>query len=703
MDTLKRRRTLEASEVLELLEGDPAASSGVSEQDIDADAAKAALASLVEHWASKPPNGSTMASVAAMRFGLADQFAADELVPFGRAGLEQAHKKKQFVLVRLRYHFVRLGIMDLEDGSDDLGGAAFRGHFIKTHEALQRLYDCLMTNLLTRKCLDPQWAADCPSQLDPYNVVPFDLTKLSTAQAFIFFVLDQLQKRGLRRYRGACFEEIESPPLLIDGGPKRFKTHAWKRLCDINEFVLSCAPKETHFTMWQNMLTGDTKSKTIHHLEHGYETQFPDLDPDRHWHAFPNGLYNTNYKTFFKWGHKRIHAGITACKYHEEMFPEEILGLPWQDVPTPYFHKILDTQLAHVVHIEADASGVPLRNADGEIVSTPEGTRVIEWVYVLIGRLLYEVNEKDCWQVLPFLIGRAGTGKSLILSVASSFFEDADVAVVSNDQQKGFGLETVHDKLMWLVKEVKHDFAIDQAQFQSMITGEEMSITRKNKTALQVVWRSPGILAGNELANWSDNSGSISRRLILFYFNKRVHNSDPHLAARLKQELPSLIHKCCVAYASAVIKYGKSDLWGRDSERAAATTGSKTILPSYFHVNKTSLKQQTHLMENYLCNRDQLHVPGAASGRGMPYESDYEGRPSFKTLANAFFKKQDVKGGFPWAKEDRYRCTFDDFGLEVRRLTVRDVTLGRNRYADHDYPVDTNWIFGVVPKDMLDS
>jgi hypothetical protein len=40
--------------------------------------------------------------------------------------------------------------------------------------------------------------------------------------------------------------------------------------------------------------------------------------------------------------------------------------------------------------------------------------------------------------------------------------------------------------------------------------------------------------------------------------------------------------------------------------------------------------------------------------------------------------------------------------LAVRRLTVRDVTLGRNRYADHDYPVDTNWIFGVVPKDMLE-
>ena len=698
-------------DLVDLLEGDPNLSSfQISEQDLTIEQAKAVLQHVHLHWTKKPEQDQSMPHIAAVRFGLEEQFRVDELVPYGRSGLEFTYQKKQFCMVRLRYHFVRLGIMDLEDGADDLGGAVFRGMFIKIHECLQRLFDCLMTNLLTKKCLDPQWASDCPSQLDPYNVVPFDVTKLNTLQAFLFFVLDQLQKRNLRRYQGCCYEEIESPPVLqASGATKRYKTHAWKRLCDINEFVLSCAPKETHFTMWQNMLSGDTKSKTIHHLEHGFETQFPDLDPDRHWHAFPNGLYSTNYKSFFPWGHKRITATITACKYHEDVFPEELLQdqlFPtWQSIPTPHFQRILDTQLAHIVHVEMDPAGHPMRDLEGELVTTPEGPKVIEWAYIMLGRLLYEVNEKDCWQVLPFFVGRAGTGKSLILSTVASFFEDLDVAVVSNDQQKGFGLETVYNKMLWLVKEVKHDFTIDQAQFQSMITGEEMSIQRKNKTALQVVWRSPGVLAGNELANWSDNSGSISRRLILFYFNKRVSNSDPHLAARLKQELPSIMHKCCLAYATAVVQYGKSDLWGLNRSIDPLALGSKTILPSYFHVNKTNLKQQTHLMENFLCNRDQVQCPGLASGRGMPYETDFEGRMSFKAMANAFFKKQDVKGGFPWAREDRYRCTFDDFSLEVRRLTVRDVTLGRNRYMSHDYPVDTNWIFGVVPKseEMIDE
>jgi len=748
--TGKRKRaqeseTLAPLDIINLLEGAPNSNltDGTTEHDLTADHVKGALQYIHAHFTS-PPEGlaPNLVRIAAERFGLLEKYDADELVPFGRSGLQDLYKRKQFALIRLKYHFVRLGIMDLEAHSEDVGGAAFRQMFTRLHEAMQRLHDCLLTSLLTRKTLDPQWASDCPTELDPYNIVPFDITKLAGAQAFIVFVMEQLQKAGLRRYRGACYQEIESPPKLINGRPKVYKTHAWRHHSDISEFVNKVAPKETHFAMWQLMVTGDTKSKTIKHLEEGYELQFQDLVPDRHWHAFPNGLYNTNYKEFFPWGHPRITLDITACKYHEAEFPMEIMNITnWTDIPTPYFDKILTTQLAHVVHIETDKYGSvrkytsqeadeenqmriseakelasetgtsytePSLVREGDKIETPEGHKVIEWAYTLIGRLLFEVNEKDCWQVMPFFVGRAGTGKSLIGSTVKHFFDDADVAIASNDQQKGFGLETIHDSKLWIVKEVKSDFSIDQAQLQSMITGEEMSIQRKNKVALPVVWKSPGILAGNELPNWVDNSGSMSRRMILFYFHKKVSNSDPMLAERLKQELPTLMHKCNKAYARAVARYGQSDIWAADPYISKAMhdnpdafddfRGSRTILPSYFHSNKSNLKQQTHHMENFLSNRDYVLVVGAASGRGMPFEKDLEGRPSFKSVANAFFKKQDLRGGFQWSKEDRYKSTLDDYGLEVRELTSRDVELSRNVYANHDYPVETKWIFGVVPK-----
>jgi len=740
---------ISAEEVVALLEGSPniLLRNSMTEHDIPEEAYKETLTFLANHWTSAPIRTSehplSMPRIAAERFGLTSEFDADDLVPFGRSGLEDVYKRKQLCLIRLKYHFVRLGVMDLEDSSDDVAGAAFQTLFARIHEALARLHDCLLTNLLTRKCLDPQWASDCPTpDGDPFNIVPFDPKKLQGTQRFIVFVIEQLQKKGLRRYRGACYEEIDSPPKFVDGRPKTFKTHAWRYYCDIPEFVNRVAPKETNFEMWQLMLSKDTKSKTIKHLEEGYEAQFRDLEPDRHWHAFPNGLYNTNFKEFYTWGHPRITSNVTACKYHEAEFPEHILSLAeWTEIPTPYFDKILSTQLNHVMHPEVDSSGAAKRYTEaeaneenqvrrsdarelaertgnaykepelvipGDKILVPEGHKVIEWAYILLGRLLFEVNEKDCWQVMPMFVGRAGTGKSVIASTVAQFFEERDIGLASNDQQKGFGLETLFDKKLWLVKEVKYDFSIDQAQLQSMITGEEMSIQRKNKIALQVVWRAPGLLSGNELPNWADNSGSMSRRMILFYFHKRVSNSDPMLSERLKQELPILMHKCNKAYARAVARYGSYDLWSpdpyiaqalrEDADLAATFQGSRTILPSYFHSNRNNLKQQTHLMENFLANKDQVIVCGAHSKRGMPFDKDQDGRPSFKTLANAFFKKQDIRGGFPWNKEDRYRSTFDDYELEVRPLTSRDVELSYNQYCGHDYPVDTMWIFGVVPK-----
>jgi phage/plasmid-associated DNA primase len=177
---------------------------------------------------------------------------------------------------------------------------------------------------------------------------------------------------------------------------------------------------------------------------------------------------------------------------------------------------------------------------------------------------LFEVNEKDSWQVIPFFVGFAGTGKSVILDTVTSFFNEEDIETVSNTQQKGFGLETVFDKLGWKVLEVKSDFSIDQAQLQSMITGEEVSIMRKGKPALTVVWKSPGILAGNELANWSDNSGSISRRMVLINFNRKVDSevSNPHMKEYIRNEKPALLHKIVSLYLDCIDACGNKNIWG---------------------------------------------------------------------------------------------------------------------------------------------
>jgi Pyruvate/2-oxoacid:ferredoxin oxidoreductase gamma subunit len=418
----------------------------------------------------------------------------------------------------------------------------------------------------------------------------------------------------------------------------------------------------------------------------------------------------------------------------------------WRDIDTPLVEAILNPQLSNVKHVEMDPStGAKMRYTSeqaaeenerkldqlnelrtsndmepldvlpssdavdaGDVIEISEGHLVKEWAYVFLGRLLYELNVLDSWQVLPMFVGRAGTGKSVLLTTAAKFFEESDVAVVSNDGQKTFGLETIYDKMLWMCKEVKADMTLDQAQLQSMITGEEMSITRKGRTSLQVVWRSPGIIAGNELATWSDNSGSMSRRLILFYFNTKVSDSDPHLQTKLRDEIPSLIHKCALAYAEAVKLYGNRDLWSmnpylkeefrKDPEYAASYRGSRGILPSYFHQNKSGLKQATHLMENFLANSDNIIIKAASEEIGMPWDVDEDDRESFKTIASKYFKKQDPQARFPWNNKDKWLATLQDYGLQRRQLEAKDISKDRGVFKSHHYPAGTWWLFGITLK-----
>ena len=47
---------------------------------------------------------------------------------------------------------------------------------------------------------------------------------------------------------------------------------------------------------------------------------------------------------------------------------------------------------------------------------------VQRWLYVLVGRLLFPVGQHDDWQVIPFLKGTAGTGKSSIAAILQEWF-----------------------------------------------------------------------------------------------------------------------------------------------------------------------------------------------------------------------------------------------------------------------------------------
>lgn len=395
-----------------------------------------------------------------------------------------------------------------------------------------------------------------------------ELVKKATAyQKLLLKVLRKIKKNGYRRYRDDCYEE------------RMFNSHktlAWKCKCSIADMVYQTADKD--FGNFEEWLLLTSKSSTardvIRHLTECKDAQFPDIKKDRHVWSFQNGFldgYAWNEETqriecrFYpygtSWEGSRLNATTVSAKYFDlPLDPHDHLD-DWFDIPTPWFQSMLDYQRFE-----------------------PE---VARWMYVAGGKLCYDVNEIDGWQVIPFLKGIARSGKSTIITkVFKKFYDAEDVKTLSNNMERKFGLSSICEGLMYIAPEVKGDLCLEQAEFQSIVSGEDVAVAQKFAKAKMIEWKVPGVLGGNQIPNWSDNSGSVLRRLLTWNFGRTIEQADPHLDAKLHQEMPLILLKCVRAYLDYAQRYADQDIWN--------------VVPEYFKNIQSQVAMVTSALMNFL-------------------------------------------------------------------------------------------------------
>jgi hypothetical protein len=386
----------------------------------------------------------------------------------------------------------------------------------------------------------------------------------SPFQNLLLFLLDSIYTSGLQRYQGSLYEKI-----IIDGN----FTHAWKEKITIRNFIYDKTQYNIDYRQWHNVTSnsGNIKNATDF-LENCQDPRIIDLHKDRHVFAFKNGIYNCKewdpenkmyIDHFYEYGStdiKNLDLNVVASKFFNVDFNNFDEIDDWYNISTPNFQSILDYQ-----------------NFSEE---------VSRWIYVFIGRLFYNLGELDNWQVALFLEGVAGSGKSTVTKIVKKFYEVCDVGVLSNNIEKKFGLSSLKDKLIYLAPEIKGDLCLEQSEFQLLIEGGDMQLPEKYKESKYIEWKTPGLFAGNEPPNYTDNSGSISRRLVVAKFHKKVTMKDSDLDYKLVSELPWLIKKSASAYLSAINEYKGKDFWNS--------------LPEYFRETQKDMAQNTHALEHFI-------------------------------------------------------------------------------------------------------
>ena len=185
------------------------------------------------------------------------------------------------------------------------------------------------------------------------------------------------------------------------------------------------------------------------------------------------------------------------------------------------------------VQISTEVSEAPFKPGNSLI------TEVQVFVYVFMGRMLHALGTFDSWQIIFFLKGRGGSGKSTAAHICSQFFNRSDVGILSNNIESKFGLQNLVDKYMFICFEVKKNFSLDQADFQSLVSGEDISVARKNTSTKEQKWTLPGLMCGNEAPGYMDSQGSLTRRLAIVNFKYGVAERDckPDLLREILNEL----------------------------------------------------------------------------------------------------------------------------------------------------------------------
>lgn len=623
--------------------------------------------------------------------------------------LERQKWARIFLMVKQR--FIWHGLMYGERASE------FEARFIRIADNISRMFNYLENHTALMYNCSTSW-------MDFELCIQPPIGKETNFYKAVNHILNSLMNLGLRR-RGKYFlQEV----YTREGE----RTNYWKIYKPIKEFIASCfnTPNETE--KWKTMISSPgTIPALIRHFEEGWinNPKCPLVKPNRHLISFSDGIYHQTSDTFYPYGSdnpfiRDIHSDenmvfgyVTSRKYISSPFDDQRENIVVKNSGRPVLINPLfsvDAAGKTVKGTEPTPLLNPLKNIKYRTNTDPTGDlghwddtpcfssifrnqgitspEELGWLYAFTGRMFYWTGELDKWEVGFLNLGYAGTGKSTWLKTIRLCFDMEDVGIISNNIEKQWALSSLVNKMIVLGYEVKEDFKWEQAEWQSCIAGEEVSVATKFETAYAKMFLAPIFLAGNEMIRkWKDNSGSLARRLIVFYFRHFIQKEklDPQLSRKIESELPLIIQKCNRMYLEKVRRFGDKDIWSSYTETDEfGNEVKKLILPQIFHDWNREAMEDNHPLIGFLSqSRNIIHITGHDNIEEPTYCTWDEFNKNWRNYCTRenIFKKPLTK--------DYYSGIFAKYRLRVEEW-------GPNPYLDGQVG---KWIFGLCFPENPDS
>lgn len=550
--------------------------------------------------------------------------------------IEITFKNQNKAIIEVGTQLRMRGLMDSEDNTDML---------LKFNRLLERIHYSfyMINNFLHFKNTFALSYTD-NSDMSFFKYIPLIYDDLKPFQKLIYKLFYYFESNNFRKVNDWVYTEITT------GDENQYRTHAWKPFRPIIDIIHEQCALTSEVSNWILFTTNkDMDTQLNDYFVKTKDKRFPELTKDRHVFSYENGIYfavdhdtknkhlSDRFVEYTSEEFKRLDKGIVAAKYFNQPFQYKGNIADFRKIPTPSLDSIFKYQ-----QIPEDA---------------------IDICYMFLGRMLHNVGELDNWQIIPFLIGIGGSGKSTINNVIRQFYNHEDVGVMSNNYQKIFGLSDIYTKFIFIAPEIKKDWTIDQAEFQEMVSGGKVNVNIKHKSSVVVQWTTPGMLAGNENPGFVDNASSIQRRVVVTRFDQKVENGDPHLDKKLKHEMDCIMRKCNLAYLHFVNTYQNIDFW--------------KFAPSYYLETQKLMASASNSLYAYL-ESDMLDIK----------EDGYMPMDEFFKMFNKFCSENNFKK--PTINIDFYRAPFQKYGITVEtKATKRYPPINGTLYRN------TTFLYGV--------
>ena len=388
------------------------------------------------------------------------------------------------------------------------------------------------------------------------------LTKLKGEERFRYLVRMEGQRNNLRRMEGWTMEMHPRIPGV------------YRRSEECIPFARRVLKLDQKFLASGNM---ETIVKWFDNVPHEKFKLLESHDFDVNVVSFTDGFYKLQEQEFVSWEGNDNKPPVTNHFFDEE-FPRD------HATRTKRWDAMLLYQLS------------------------PEEKEILE---ALIGRLYFKQGALDNWQVSPFVLGDADTGKGTIYKVILAISPAGSIGTIMSNYEAQFGLEALISKRIIAFPDLFKNIAakLPQDQFQSMVSAETVSVARKNRPAIpDYLWQIGVILFGNSFPGYADENGSISRRLATFKFETLIKDEmrDTDLLGKIiKEEGSSVLINCIAAYLKLTVKYKGKGFW--------------SFAPESMDATRISCREETNHLASFISNGSKYYQIVFDEGVYTPY------------------------------------------------------------------------------------